>query len=68
MKDSWLTGWKEIAAYINKHVDTAIKYHKEYGMPVRRDPGGGAFAFKHEIDYWASRFSELSDNVIHKIE
>ena len=58
-KDGWLTGWKTIARYIGSHPNTARKYHRKYGMPVRRDPGNTAVALKHELDGWLVRFNDL---------
>lgn len=50
-----LEGWKEIADYLRRDVRTAIRWHKERGMPVHRVPGGkggGVFAHPHELDAW----------------
>jgi len=59
MEEGWLSGWKTIARYIGKHPNTARKYHRKYGMPVRRDPGNTAVALKHELDGWLVRYHEL---------
>ena len=58
-KEGWLVGWKSISRYIGKHPNTAKKYHVKYGMPVRRDPGGGAVALKYELGRWLIEFDEL---------
>jgi hypothetical protein len=58
-KDGWIVSWKKIAAYIGKTEKTAKRYHKLYGMPVRRDPGGTAIGLKPEINLWLIKFDEL---------
>jgi len=58
-KEGWLAGWKSIAGYIGKHVNTAKKYHHNYVMPVHRDPGGSAVALRYELDRWLIEFDEL---------
>jgi hypothetical protein len=34
-----LESWKEIAAYLNREVRTAMRWEKERGLPVHRIPG-----------------------------
>ena len=52
MTKGWLSGWKAIANYIDRSVKTAKKYHKRYGMPVRRGPRNMPMALPHELDGW----------------
>ena len=58
-ENGWLVGWQKIAAYIGKTVKTAKRYHKLYGMPVRRDPGSTAVALEYELDRWLIEFDDL---------
>ena len=54
----WLTGWKEISQYVGHCVKTAKKYHKRFGMPVHRGPGGKPKAIPAELDLWLVIFSD----------
>lgn len=49
-----LESWKEIAAYLNREVRTAIRWEKERGLPVHRIPGkrSGVYALASEVDAW----------------
>jgi len=49
-----LESWKEIAAYLNREVRTAMRWEKERGLPVHRVPGkrSGVYAFAVEVDAW----------------
>ncbi len=52
---SRLTGWKDIAAYLDRGVRTAQRWERDFGLPVRRIGREGAesvFAFTAEIDQW----------------
>jgi hypothetical protein len=52
---SRLTGWKDIAAYLDRGVRTAQRWERDFGLPVRRIGREGAesvFAFTAEIDRW----------------
>lgn len=59
---AWLTGWKRIARHINRCVDTAKTYHKRYGMPVHRDPGGAPVALPDQLDLWLLEFNRITSN------
>jgi len=51
----FLSGWKEIAAYLGKGVRTTQRYERELGLPVRRPAGkpwGSVIATKAELDGW----------------
>jgi len=53
MTTGWLSGWKSIASYCGGiSVTTARKYHRKYGLPVRRLPGGQPVAIQLELDNW----------------
>lgn len=54
----WAMGWKQIGFYLDRSAQTAKRYHKRYGMPVRRDPGGRPIALLSEIDEWLLGFGE----------
>jgi Tol biopolymer transport system component len=52
-----LDSWKEIAAYLRRSVRTVHRWEKEEGLPVHRQLHkdlGSVFAYKREIDAWAS--------------
>jgi hypothetical protein len=55
-----LTGWKDIATYLNRGVRTAQRWEREFGLPVRRigtDRSESVFAFTLEIDAWLATAS-----------
>lgn len=50
-----LESWKEIASFIGRDERTAMRWAKEQGMPVRRDPAskrGRVFAYRSELAIW----------------
>jgi TolB-like protein/Tfp pilus assembly protein PilF len=52
---SRLDSWKEIAAYLGRHVTTVRRWEKTESLPVHRhqhDRLGSVYAFPHEIDAW----------------
>jgi hypothetical protein len=58
-----LNGWKEIAAYLGKGSRTVQRWEKLYGLPVHRvgrEGGEIVFAFRDEIDRWASSSREAA--------
>lgn len=53
----FLSGWKEIAAYLRKGVRTVQRYERHMGLPVRRPAGnaqGSVLATRAELDKWMS--------------
>jgi hypothetical protein len=51
----YLSGWKEVSAYLGKGVRTVQRYERELGLPVRRPAGkssGSVIALKAELDGW----------------
>jgi len=51
----FLSGWKEIAAYLEKGIRTVQRYERELGLPVRRPAGksaGSVIATGVELDAW----------------
>jgi hypothetical protein len=51
----FLSGWKEIAAYLRKGVRTVQRYERHMGLPVRRPAGkeqGSVLATRAELDAW----------------
>jgi hypothetical protein len=51
----FLSGWKEIANYLDKGVRTVQRYERELSLPVRRPAGkfrGSVLATKAELDAW----------------
>lgn len=61
MAEGWLTGWKEIAAYIGLSIKTCKRYKKKYSLPVRSLPGGKPVALPLELDHWLIAFNELKE-------
>jgi TolB-like protein/Tfp pilus assembly protein PilF len=54
-----LDSWKEIAAYLNRHVTTVRRWEKHEGLPVHRhlhEKLGSVYAFRTELnEWWRSR-------------
>jgi hypothetical protein len=51
-----LDGWKEIANYLQRSVNTAQRWEAHEGLPVRRLPHGrrgSVFAYSRELEKWA---------------
>src|SRR5690348_5090009 len=61
-----LSGWKEIAAYLNRGVRTVQRWELSYGMPVRRQKADArsVFAFADEIDAWLERTKPRSGSYV----
>src|SRR5690349_6124771 len=60
-----LDSWKEIAAYLKRDVTTVQRWEKRESMPVHRhlhDKLGSVYAFRSELDAWASRRTGQSAN------
>jgi hypothetical protein len=54
-QSQFLSGWKEIASYLDKGVRTVQRYERELGLPVRRPAGkptGSVVATRAELDAW----------------
>lgn len=52
-----VSGWKDIATYLQKGVRTVQRYEREVGLPVRRPAGkstGSVMATKAELDGWVA--------------
>lgn len=52
-----ISGWKDIANYLQKGVRTVQRYEREVGLPVRRPAGksaGSVMATKAELDGWVA--------------
>ena len=50
-----LSGWKDIANYLDKGVRTVQRYEYDLNLPVRRPagrPGGSVLATKGDLDQW----------------
>ncbi|MDR3677548.1 MAG: hypothetical protein P4N24_18835 [Acidobacteriota bacterium] len=50
-----LTGWKEIAAFLGRSVNTAQRWEKDIGLPVRRLKSKGRsvpFILRHKLMAW----------------
>ena len=56
-----LDSWKEIAAYVNRHVTTVRRWEKQEGLPVHRHLHaklGSIYAYARELDTWLRQPSE----------
>ena|SRR5438477_7884587 len=54
-RPQFLSGWKDIANYLEKGVRTVQRYERELGLPVRRPAGkstGSVVATTAELDAW----------------
>ncbi len=60
MNDAWLNGWKQIAAFMGCSVDTAKRYKKRFGLPVKYLPSGRPAAVKEELQMWLCKSNEES--------
>ena len=52
-----LSGWKEIARYLDRGVRTVQRYEHELGLPTRRISGhrrGSVMATKSDLDCWVN--------------
>jgi len=64
-----LSGWKEIAAYLDRGVRTVQRWEKTLGLPVRRigtGRGEVVYAITEELDAWrdaAERTRDLSESL-----
>ena len=59
-----LQGWKEIAAYLERDVRTAVRWEKRSGLPARRLDGGkgsSVYAYPSELDAWRARRKPRED-------
>jgi tetratricopeptide (TPR) repeat protein len=55
-----LDSWKEIAAYLKRHVATVRRWEKQEGLPVHRHHHaklGSVYAYGRELDAWFDRRS-----------
>jgi len=57
MTEPWLTGWKDISAYIGVCERTAMRYTDDYGMPVRRLPSGKVTMLRTEANQWRLKYN-----------
>jgi tetratricopeptide (TPR) repeat protein len=58
-----LESWKEIAAYLKRHVTTVRRWERKEGLPVHRhlhDKLGSIYAFSKELDRWLDTRPETS--------
>jgi predicted site-specific integrase-resolvase len=54
-----LTGWKEIAQHLRVSEKTAMRYSKEKGLPVTKDPAGHPVIKKETANDWRMREATL---------
>ena len=55
----WLTGWKNIAVYLDVHWETARRWAEQHGLPVVKLPSNRIVALPAELDAWMSEFGRL---------
>ncbi len=67
-KEGWLSGWKSISNFFQVCVDTAKKYEREYGLPIRRDPGGGPVLIKKDALDWMTKVNTRKTACIYFIQ
>ena len=60
MGDGLRKGWKDIARHIGVHEDTAVRYAKELGMPVRKIGARAVVALKEELESWIKKMETLN--------
>jgi hypothetical protein len=61
-----LDSWKEIAAYLKRHVTTVRRWEKQEGLPVHRHLHarlGSVYAYSKELDSWFHTRRPTSDLV-----
>ena len=54
-RENLLSSWKEIAAFLDCHIRTCIRWEKQFGLPVHRmdsSQKSRVFAYKDEIERW----------------
>lgn len=54
-KENLLSSWKDIAAFLDCHVRTCIRWEKQFGLPIHRmdaSQKSRVFAYKDEIEQW----------------
>lgn len=68
MKDSELGihTWQRIADFIGVSTWTAKRYHRRFGMPVYRTPGGVPYAIPDQLRLWFARFNEIKNEKMKK--
>ena len=54
-----LTAWKEIAQHLRVSEKTAMRYSKEKGLPVTKDPAGHPVIKKETANDWRMREATL---------
>lgn len=60
-----LQSWKEIAAFLDRDVRTAIRWEKELGLPVRRhrsDRRSSVYAYANELEAWRAERKPREDS------
>jgi len=62
----WISGWKNIADYIDRSIPTAKRYHYRYSMPVFRLPGKGPACLPSVLDRWLVIFNRLKNEALEK--
>ena len=63
----WLTGWKEIGAYIGIKCPKALKsYEARFGMPVHRLPSNQPVIILAELEIWLIEFDKRRRLLVEK--
>jgi hypothetical protein len=61
-----LNSWKEIAAYLQRDVSTAMRWEKYEGLPVRRHhhlTRASVYAYPSELDAWRANRKPTTETV-----
>jgi len=56
----WLTGWKNIAIYLDVHWETARRWAEQHGLPVVKLPSGRVAALPAELNRWLNELHARS--------
>ena len=62
MAEGWITGWRNIAAYMGVSLRTAQKRFYQFSLPIRRPAGCKVAALKSEIDTWLVEYAKRTDS------
>lgn len=59
-----LVGWKQIADYLGVPQNVAVRWHKEYGMPVIRIAAKRVFVHRDALVEWFFRLDKMQRKFI----
>jgi hypothetical protein len=59
MAEGWLTGWKDIAVYMGRSIQTCKNLKRHNSLPIKYPPGGTPTALRYELDQWLINFHNI---------